>query len=174
MTTIFISFLCTYLVLPLWIKKAKSEGLVGKDMHKRDRREIAEGGGIIVLLGTVIGILSYVAIKTFYFKSDGISTTIFAILCVLFISSIVGIVDDLIGWKRGLNKKIRILILLFSAVPLMVINVGESTMMGIHFGLLYPLLIIPIGVVGATTTFNFLAGYNGLEAGQGIIILSAL
>ena len=174
LTTIFISFLCTYLVLPLWIKKAKSEGLVGKDMHKRDRREIAEGGGIIVLLGTVIGILSYVAIKTFYFKSDGISTTIFAILCVLFISSIVGIVDDLIGWKRGLNKKIRILILLFSAVPLMVINVGESTMMGIHFGLLYPLLIIPIGVVGATTTFNFLAGYNGLEAGQGIIILSAL
>jgi len=28
--------------------------------------------------------------------------------------------------------------------------------------------------VGATTTFNFLAGYNGLEAGQGILMLSAL
>ena len=41
-------------------------------------------------------------------------------------------------------------------------------------GLLYPLLIIPIGVLGATTTFNFLAGYNGLEARQGILILSAL
>ncbi len=28
--------------------------------------------------------------------------------------------------------------------------------------------------MGATTVFNFLAGFNGLEAGQGILILSAL
>jgi UDP-N-acetylglucosamine--dolichyl-phosphate N-acetylglucosaminephosphotransferase len=41
-------------------------------------------------------------------------------------------------------------------------------------GLLYPLIIIPIGIIGASTTFNFLAGYNGLEAGQGILIISAL
>ena len=43
-----------------------------------------------------------------------------------------------------------------------------------NLGILYPLLVIPIGIVGATTTYNFLAGYNGLEAGQGIIILSTL
>jgi len=36
------------------------------------------------------------------------------------------------------------------------------------------ILFIPIGILGATTTFNFLAGYNGLEASQGIIVLSAL
>src|SRR3989339_180920 len=60
-----------------------------------------------------------------------------------------------------------------SAIPLMVINAGESTMFGIGFGILFPLFVIPIGVIGATTTFNFLAGYNGLEASQGIILLSA-
>jgi UDP-N-acetylglucosamine--dolichyl-phosphate N-acetylglucosaminephosphotransferase len=172
--TIFVSFFCTYLLLPPWIKKAREEGLTGKDMHKRDGKEIAEGGGIVVLLGTAVGILSYIAIKTFYFKSDGIIVYILTILCVLSISSIVGIVDDLIGWKKGLSKKIRILIILFAAIPLMVINAGESSMMGINFGILFPLLIIPIGVLGATTTFNFLAGYNGLETGQGIILLSAL
>ena len=47
-------------------------------------------------------------------------------------------------------------------------------MMGIEFGLLYPLLFIPLGIAGVSATFNFLAGYNGLEASQGIIILSAL
>ena len=47
-------------------------------------------------------------------------------------------------------------------------------MMNIELGLVYPLIIIPLGVVGASATFNFLAGYNGLEARQGIIILSAL
>ncbi len=155
-------------------KKAKLKGLVDRDMHKKDKREVAEGGGIVVLFGVSLGILLYVAINTFVFKSTGVLTYIFALLCVLFISSFVGIVDDLLGWKKGLNKKIRILIVLFSAVPLIVINAGESTMMGIDFGLLYPLLLIPLGILGATTTFNFLAGYNGLEAGQGIIILSAL
>jgi len=172
--TIFISFFCTYLILPYWIKRAKLNGLLGRDMHKKDKKEIAEGGGIVILLGASLGILLYVAINTFVFKSTEILTYIFALLCVLFISSFVGIVDDLLEWKKGLSKKIRILIVLFSAVPLMVINAGESTMIGINFGLFFPLLIIPLGILGATTTFNFLAGYNGLEAGQGIIILSAL
>ncbi len=47
-------------------------------------------------------------------------------------------------------------------------------MVGIEFGLFYPLLLIPLGVVGASATFNFMAGYNGLEASQGILILLAL
>ena len=61
----------------------------------------------------------------------------------------------------------------------MVINAGRSDIsipfLGvIDFGFLYPLILVPIGIVGAATTFNFLAGFNGLEAGQGILILSAL
>jgi len=69
--------------------------------------------------------------------------------------------------------------ILFAAVPLMVINAGNSSMsipfLGtVDFGLWYALLLIPLAVVGVTTTFNFLAGMNGLEAGQGMIILSGL
>jgi UDP-N-acetylglucosamine--dolichyl-phosphate N-acetylglucosaminephosphotransferase len=84
-----------------------------------------------------------------------------------------------LGWKIGLGKRVRIFLVLLAAVPLMVINAGESTVSipfvgEISLGLLYPLIILPIGVIGATTTFNFLAGYNGLEAGQGIILLGAL
>ena len=36
------------------------------------------------------------------------------------------------------------------------------------------MVLIPLGIIGASATFNFLAGYNGLEASQGIIILSAI
>ena len=173
------SFLCTYLILPFWIKKAHYYGLTKKDMHKTGKRKIAEGGGIAVLSGVSLGILLYIALNTFYFNNNSKLIYIFALLSVLLIISIVGIVDDLFGWKKGLSRRIRIIIILFAAVPLMVINAGTSTMIlpffgAINFGLLYPLLIIPIGVLGATTTFNFLAGYNGLEASQGIIILSAL
>ena len=44
----------------------------------------------------------------------------------------------------------------------------------IEFGLIYPLILIPLGIAGATISYNFLAGFNGLESGQGIIILSFL
>jgi len=174
LVTIFISFFCTFLVMPFWIKKAKQLGLTGKDVHKTDSKEVAEGGGVGVLLGFTIGVLLYIAINTFYIGNSNFVAPMFALLCVLFIASIVGIVDDLTGWKKGLSKRVRIAIMIFAAIPLMVINAGISTIMGIQFGLLYPLLIIPIGIVGATTVYNFLGGYNGLEAGQGIILLSGL
>ena len=41
-------------------------------------------------------------------------------------------------------------------------------------GLIYPLIVIPAIILVGTNGFNMLAGYNGLEAGQGIIILSTL
>jgi UDP-N-acetylglucosamine--dolichyl-phosphate N-acetylglucosaminephosphotransferase len=175
--TIFLSFFCTYLFVPFWIRKAKQIGLVWEDMNKPKReKNVAGSGGITVVMGAMIGIFLYIAIQTFYFKtSDGISIEIFAILSTLLLVSGIGLIDDLFGWKKGgLSKRSRIILIFLSAVPLMVINAGQSTVMGINFGILYPLLIIPLGVLGATTVFNFLAGFNGLETSQGIIILSAL
>jgi UDP-N-acetylglucosamine--dolichyl-phosphate N-acetylglucosaminephosphotransferase len=175
--TIFISFFCTYLVLPFWIRKAKQIGLIWEDMNKPNKeKNVAGSGGITVVIGAMIGIFLYIAIQTFYFKSsDGISIKIFAMLSTIFLVAGIGLIDDLFGWKKGgLSKRSRIILVLFSAIPLMVINAGQSTMMGINFGIWYPLLIIPFGVLGATTTFNFLAGFNGLEASQGILLLSAL
>ncbi|MFC1710669.1 glycosyltransferase 4 family protein [Nanoarchaeota archaeon] len=170
----FISFIVTLVTLPPWIKNAYKEGLVGRDIHKTDKRKIAEGGGIAVLLGFTLGVLLYVALMTFYFGNGNIAILVFALLSVLFINSFVGVLDDLLGWKKGLSRKLRILIVILSAVPLMVINAGNSSMMGIELGLLYPLIVIPFGIVGATTTYNLLAGYNGLETGQGILLLAAL
>jgi UDP-N-acetylglucosamine--dolichyl-phosphate N-acetylglucosaminephosphotransferase len=163
--------------VPFWINKAKQIGLVWEDMNKPEReKNVAGSGGIAVLVGAMVGIFLYIAVQTFYFKSlDGISVSIFAMLCTLFLVAGIGLIDDLFGWKKGgLSKRSRIILILFSAVPLMIINAGESIMMGINFGIWYPLLIIPLGILGATTTFNFLAGFNGLETSQGIIILSAL
>lgn len=169
-----LSFIVTLFVIPYWIKRSKEAGLVGKDIHKIDKKEVAEGGGISVLLGFVFGVLIYISIKTFILKTDLTTVEIFSMLTTILIAGFIGFVDDVLVWKVGLSWKIRIMLLFFASIPLMVINAGNSKMMGIELGLFYPLLAIPIGIIGATTTFNFLAGYNGLEASQGIIILSAL
>lgn len=180
--SIFVSFFCTYLILPSWIKKAKQIGLVWADMNKpKHPKNVAGSGGITVFWGACIGMLLYIAINTFIFQSGfEILTPMFALLSVLFLSSFVGLIDDLFGWQKGgLSAKTRIILVLFAAIPLMVINAGSSNVflpfIGlVELGILYPLLFIPLGIIGATTTYNFLAGYNGLEAGQGIILLTAL
>jgi len=176
---LFISFFVTFLVLPEWIKRARRFGLVGKDMNKSGNREIAESGGIVVIAGFILGIFFYIALKTFYFHSNETTTQIFALTTSILMLTGLGMVDDLLGWKRGLNKKIKVLAIFISAVPFMVINAGISKITipflgGVNLGLLYPLVIIPVGIVGAASTFNFLAGYNGEEAGQGILLCFAL
>ena len=171
---ILLGFFITIFAVPLWIRRAKKVGIVGKDVHKENGEKLAEAGGITVLFGFLIGTLSYVAISTFYFKSADNFVGIFASLCVILIVALIGFIDDILGWRIGLNWKSRIVLLIFASIPLVVINAGESSMMGFEFGLLYPFLFVPLGIVATSATFNFLAGYNGLETSQGIILLSAL
>jgi len=175
-SSLLIGFLVTLFFTPLWIKKAKKIGLIWEDMNKLGHpKNVAGSGGLIVIFGFVFGVLSYIAIKTFVLETDITTVEIFALLSTVLIAGIIGFVDDIFGWVQGgLSAKFRIFLLLLSAVPLMVINAGESTMMGINLGLIYPLIFIPIGIIGAAATFNFLAGYNGLETSQGILVLSAL
>ncbi|MGV8151959.1 MAG: glycosyl transferase family 4 [Candidatus Nanoarchaeia archaeon] len=178
---IVLSFLATIIFLPKWIKKCRSLGLLWEDMNKFSHpKNVASSGGIVVLMGFLLGVLSYIAIKTFVLKTDNVNVQILGLLCVILILGITGLTDDLLGWKHGgLSKRFRLFLALFASIPLVVINAGVDHInipyLGyVDFGLFYPLILIPIGIIGATTTYNFLAGFNGLEAGQGIIILSFL
>jgi len=174
-----ISFLTTLIAVPFWIKRAKKAGLVGKDMHKLDKRDIAEIGGIPVIFGFILGLLSYIALSTFYFKNLSRSLEIMALLSAVLIIALMGLIDDILGWKIGLRQYQKPLFALLGALPIIVINAGHSRMVlpfigPVDFGLLYPFLLIPIGIVGASNGFNMIGGYNGLESGLGIIILSTL
>jgi len=177
-----ISFLLTYFTIPFWIKKAKEVGLVWKDMNKyKHPKNVAGSGGIIVIMSFIIGVLYYIAIRTFVIKDiNSITIEILALISVILILAFIGTVDDMLGWQnKGLSRRTRRRLAFMASIPLVVINAGTSSMSipflgSINFGILYPLLIIPIGIAGATITYNFLAGFNGLEAGQGILILSFL
>jgi len=174
-----LSFLISLLVLPHWIKNAKRTGLKGRDMNKYEPSEVAEAGGVVVIASFIIGVLSYIAIKTFILKTDIVTIEIFALITSLILVSFIGMIDDILGWRIGLSKKARIVLILLASTPLVVINAGHSSVnipfIGeVALGLLYPLIIIPLGFVGASTTFNFLAGYNSLEAGQGVLLVGAL
>lgn len=165
--------------IQFWIRKAHQIGLIWTDMNKIKGGQVAGSGGLTIILAFVIGVLVYVQYRTFYLRDVSFSTEIFALLTSVLLLAGVGLVDDLLGWQRGgLGRTSRLVLVLIAAFPLMAINVGRSTIalpfLGqVDLGLVYALIIIPIGIIGAGTTFNFLAGFNGLEAGQGILILGA-
>ena len=174
------SFFITLFLLPYWIRKAKEIGLVWPDMNKSVSEKVSGSGGLIVVLGFLIGSLLFVAYRIFYLKESIHLISILSALLVILMLSATGFIDDLLGWRKGgLSKRSRIILVFLAAIPLMVINAGKDIVSipilgNIPLGIIYPLIIIPLGIIGATTTFNFLAGFNGLEAGQGIIVLTAL
>jgi UDP-N-acetylglucosamine--dolichyl-phosphate N-acetylglucosaminephosphotransferase len=172
-----LSFLITFISLPSWIRRAKETGFVGKDFHK-EHKEVAELGGITVVLGAIISLLIYVAFETFYFNGKSLSFLLAAIATIL-IATMIGMTDDMLGWRIGLRQREKVLLTFFVPVPMVVVNAGHSMMRfpligEVELGLIYPLVVVPIGIIGATNGFNMLAGFNGLEAGMGVIILSAL
>lgn len=173
------AFLVSLILTPFLIRRLKVRGLVGIDMNKYDKPEVSEIGGIGVLFGFSFGIM----IAIFGYSYLGLLnldlTVLLAAFSTIILIGLLGILDDLIGWKHGIRKWQHALVPLFAALPLMAIQVGTTEMnipfIGVvSFGILYSLILIPIGVTGASNAFNMLAGFNGLEAGQGIIMLTTL
>ncbi len=178
---VLLSFFLVLIGIPFWIKKAKQAGMVWEDMNKPGKpKNVAGSGGIVVVMAFIISVLYYIAVRTFFGRGPEVSLEIFALLSVILILTLVGIVDDLLGWhNKGLSKRTRIFLAFVAAIPLVVINAGVSVVNfpflgAVDFGLWFPLVLIPLGVAGAATTYNFIAGFNGLEAGQGILIIGFL
>lgn len=165
--------------MPSWIKKIKKAGLTGSDVHKLDKKPVSEMGGVMVLLSFIIGTILYVAVRIFVYKSNQNITFILAMLTAVLIAGIIGIIDDVLGWKIGLRQYQKPLLTLLVAAPIVAVDAGTRIMHfpffgAVDLGIIYPLIIIPILILFGTNSFNMIAGYNGLEAGQGIIILGAI
>ncbi len=174
-----LSFAITYAITPVMIRKMAARGITGKDMNKLARPEVAEMGGISILLGVSLGIITATFISTYlgYLKAD--LAILFASFLTIILVGFIGVIDDLIGWRKGIRQWQHALFPLFAALPLMAVNAGTHDIIipflgSVQLGAFYSLLLVPIGITGASNAFNMLAGFNGLEAGLGIIIVSTL
>lgn len=170
-----IAFALTYWLTFKWIRVAKKANIVGKDLNKPGNPPVPEMGGIPLMGGIVGGSLYYVALNTFLLDQPTYNIYILGGMATALIIFIIGLMDDMLGWKIGLSKMQKPLLTLPAAVPMMVINAGHSMvdlpLFGVvDFGIFYSLLLVPIGIIGAANAFNMLAGYNGLECGMGLII----
>ena len=174
------SFVLTLFLTKKWISSAKAANLVGKDMNKPDRPLIPRSGGIVVAIVICFALLFYIFMKTFALLGTPSTHIIevFAITATVLLAGFIGFIDDVLGWKQGLGQLQKVLLTVPIALPLTVLNVGQ-TVMGLPFigdvdlGTLYPLVVVPLGLIGSTNGFNLLAGYNGLETGMSLVIFAA-
>lgn len=175
----FSSLLVTIAVMPFLIKKMRERSLLGIDMNKLGKPKVPELGGIAVWLGFSFGIMLSIFFYSYLNHFDIDLTTLLAGFSTIVIVGFLGLVDDLVGWKRGMRQWQHALVPMFAALPLMAININNPPFyipfIGyIGFGIYYSLILVPIGITGASNATNMLAGFNGLEAGLGILIIGTL
>jgi len=173
-----VAFLVVVFGIPKWISRAKSKGLVGKDMNKYERPEVAEAGGIIVFLGFVSGLIVLIlySIATNSIADAHLYTSVLVSLSII---TLIAYLDDTSGWKKGFIRWKKPLLTTIAVIPLLIFIADRTsiTLIGIHIQLpylFYPLVLVPIGFVGATNAVNLLGGFNGLEAGMGVIASATL
>jgi len=145
-------------------------------MHKPNQPEVVEMGGLAIVGGFGVGVIAAIAMETFFESLLAVdSVALLAALATILIIALLGIFDDLIQ----MPQLIKAIMPLFAALPLVSIKAGDATMaiplLGqVNFGIVYPLLLVPLGISGAANAVNMLAGFNGVEVGMGIVAASSL
>ena len=174
--TPFVAFIATFVALRLVIPRLKQAGIVGRDVQKPGQPMVPEMGGTLIVAGFGAGILLCIAIKVFFRALTQVDLVgLLAVLSTVLIIALIGILDDLIA-VRQLFKAITPL---FAALPLVAIKAGHTILnlpfFGYtDFGLVYPLVLVPLGITGTANAVNMLAGFNGVELGMGTVAFLSL
>ena len=161
------TFLLCAALLPFYIRKALKVKMTGTDIHKKDRPEIAESGGIILVVVYVMGLFSL--LPSYIIGGDGVVFSIISTGATVLLCAFSGLIDDVFD----LPWRIKVLTPLIGGIPIAVMLLGHSviwTPFGyVNFGILFYILVIPVIVTSCSNAVNMLAGLNGVEAGSVLI-----
>lgn len=162
-----VGFIVTLLVIPYIIRFMKAKHHTGIDIHKNTRTEVAESGGLSIVIGfSVASIFLILFFPTFIYE-----IIIFALSVIL--TGIIGLIDDIIK----LRSRYKILLTIFTGSLFFVANyfgfvhIESPTVPFLGYTrltIIYP-LIVPIIVAIFGNTVNMLEGYNGEGSGTCLI-----
>lgn len=168
------SAIFSYAAVKLLIPRLVKAGITGQDMSKPGKPEVAEMGGIGIVAGLSLGVLVAVFFSTFLGFSFNLTFVLSALISI-FILAFIGFVDDLLD----IPQAVKAFLPLLAGIPLMAVRAAGSTAMSIPFlgtvdlGVIYLFILIPMGIAVSSNLTNMLAGFNGMEAGMGIVLLIA-
>jgi UDP-N-acetylglucosamine--dolichyl-phosphate N-acetylglucosaminephosphotransferase len=162
-----IAFAMTLILIPWLIPKLRAKGIVGRDLNKPNKPEVAEMGGIAAVIGFFAGVSLLLAI-------DGIEDReiLYVSLSTVLGAAFIGVLDDIFELRHRQKAFFPFLLALPLGAALdPVVNLPLIGVLDLG-----PLMILaaPFAITCAANAGNMLEGFNGLGAGLGIIMSSTL
>jgi len=153
----------TYSIVPWIIPRLKARGIVGKDLNKPGQPEVAEMGGIAVVVGFFAGVSALLTLNGIE-DVNLLNVSLSALLGAAF----VGMMDDMFDLRQRHKAFLPfVLALPFATVadPKIVIPHIAEIKLGP-----WMVLVGAFAVTCAANAANMLEGFNGLGTGLGIIM----
>jgi UDP-N-acetylglucosamine--dolichyl-phosphate N-acetylglucosaminephosphotransferase len=174
---IIVSIVLMRIIQPWLIKELRAKGKIGIDVHKLDKPEVAEMGGISILI-----VACTVAVLPIIFTDLVIvRIQIIVFMGVVGIAGIIGLIDDL----YGLGSKMKPLLVAGASIPLLIANFvylnqifnpwPDFPLVGQGFNIDYLYwILVPIGIAMAANAVNMIDVVNGSMSGPCVIIFGVL
>lgn len=152
-----IGFFLSLALTPYVASLMKKAGITGRDVHKLDRPEVPEMGGLALLIALPIAML------------PALNGTLSVALLTFLLFGVVGVMDDL----ATLRQSHKVMLSLLAALPAALLSPHPLDIFGVvvEVGVLFPLVAVLL-VTGSANLVNMLAGFNGLEIGTSGIALT--
>lgn len=168
------SFTTTFTLMPKLIEYLKSKGITGVDVHKPEKPEIAEMGGIGVIIGITVGAIASIIIK------PKATLTLIAYLATILLNALIGFIDDL----YTLKAKVKTILTIFTFTPILImglmfpeqIRIGRPVLPFIgrlRLTIAYWLLL-PFAIAVPANAVNMMDTYNGVMSGSCTMISLSL
>ena len=156
------AFVATYLIMPWLTAALKRAGITGKDLHKKGKPDVPNMGGIGIFVGFAASMTLSALLGLDY-------RLLFAIFLSGTLALLAGLIDDL--FKLG--KLTLVVITFLVAMPVVAFHAGSTevylTPVGpVDLGWLFWFLV-PFAFAFLMNGVNIYAGFNGLEAGIGVV-----
>ncbi|KPU63300.1 UDP-N-acetylglucosamine--dolichyl-phosphate N-acetylglucosaminephosphotransferase [Thermococcus sp. EP1] len=157
MITAVIGIFLSLILTPYIASLMREAGILGRDIHKLDKPEVPEMGGIVFLISLPLSLLII------------LNETIGKAILIFVLFGIIGILDDITRLKQSHKVVLSLLAsLIVFSLPLST-NV-DLLLFSIELGVLYYIFSV-LFITGAANLVNLLAGFNGLEVGTSTIAL---
>jgi len=154
-----LGFVVSFVVMPPLMRLMKRKGIVGVDVHKRDKPKVPEMGGIGSLIGLTVTMVSASVME------PNMAKFFLTFLAVTLISGLIGAIDDL----RPLNARVKPLLTMMASLPILITGTYNPRLVIPIVGrtrltVVYPFMI-PLAIAVTSNAVNMMDPFNGTMTG---------
>ena len=180
-----ISFVVTLALMPGLLRRLRRQGLVVRDMYKPGDADLVTHAGLLGLALSVAALVGTLVVEPWAYRSlppsSDVTGPVVAAQLALFTMcgyGIVGAIDDRRPLSQ-LTKAVVPLTLAFPAVALAASRADSTALLALvpalqpySFAIL--LAVVPVYVLVVTNLVNMHSGYNGLQSGLSILLMTTI